>query len=40
MVKLFILIFVYLMRTGIYDNVVYVIQTCTHAQAYTQDIAC
>ena len=36
-VKLFVLIYVCLIRIGIYDNVVYVIHTCTPAQVYTTD---
>ena len=27
------------MRIGIYDNVVYIIHICTHAQVYTWDIS-
>ena len=38
-VKLFVLIYICLMRIGIYDIVVYVVHTCAHAQAYTWDIA-
>ena len=38
-VKLFVLIYACLMRIGINDNVVSVINTCTHAQAYKWDIA-
>ena len=34
-VELFVLIYVCLLRIRIYDNVVYVIHTCTHAKAYT-----
>ena len=32
-------VYVYLVRIEIYDNVMYVVHICTHAQAYTWDIA-